>query len=395
VNGVDRGVEAEKHIYVVLGSGDYTLAQAQASQPDGLPPIIMAHAILIGRIIVQKSASIAAEIDQVSNISLTTATVSAHNDLSSIQGGAAGDYQHLTSAELSKLSGIATGATANSADAQLRDRTTHTGTQAASTISDFNSATRAQVEAELVAGTNVTLTPSGSGATRQITIAATGGGGGSSYVPPALEYKSGYVLLPFALNGGTGTFPPGPDTDGFITYLGGSTFTSGSSLRLAPASNRGLILLPALKSFTLDILVKIPVLSNGTETFVFYAGMFSTGATVTNSPSSGLGLKISGSAVSLIARTGGVETVGLSTGTVTANTWTGNQFTVTYASGVLTLLQNGVVVTTLSSGFPSVWPETGLDAFLGWTLKTAGTVVREVKAYTSFGMTLNDWTPVI
>lgn len=46
-----------------------------------------------------------------------------------------------------------------------------------SDISDFNSATRAQVEAELVAGTNVTLTPSGTGASRQITIAATGGGG--------------------------------------------------------------------------------------------------------------------------------------------------------------------------------------------------------------------------
>jgi hypothetical protein len=45
-------------------------------------------------------------------------------------------------------------------------------------ISDFNSATRAQVEAELIAGTNITITPSGSGATRQLTIAASGGGGG-------------------------------------------------------------------------------------------------------------------------------------------------------------------------------------------------------------------------
>jgi hypothetical protein len=47
-------------------------------------------------------------------------------------------------------------------------------------ISDFNSATRAQVEAELVAGTNITITPSGTGATRQLTIAATGGGGSTS-----------------------------------------------------------------------------------------------------------------------------------------------------------------------------------------------------------------------
>lgn len=42
----------------------------------------------------------------------------------------------------------------------------------AAQVSDFNSAARAQVEAELVAGTNVTITPAGSGATRQLTVAA-------------------------------------------------------------------------------------------------------------------------------------------------------------------------------------------------------------------------------
>lgn len=53
---------------------------------------------------------------------------------------------------------------------------THISTE----ITDFNSASRAQTEAELVAGTNITITPSGSGATRQLTIASTGGGGGWS-----------------------------------------------------------------------------------------------------------------------------------------------------------------------------------------------------------------------
>jgi hypothetical protein len=84
-----------------------------------------------------------------------------------------------TTAQETKLTGIASGATVNATDAALRDRSTHTGTQAASTISDFNSATRAQVEGSLVAGSGVTITPSGSGATRQITIAATGGGSGT------------------------------------------------------------------------------------------------------------------------------------------------------------------------------------------------------------------------
>lgn len=79
-------------------------------------------------------------------------------------------------AQHTKLAGIATGATANSSDATLLARANHTGTQAASTISDFNSAARAQTEAELIAGTNITITPASSGATRTLTIAASGGG---------------------------------------------------------------------------------------------------------------------------------------------------------------------------------------------------------------------------
>lgn len=51
------------------------------------------------------------------------------------------------SAMKTKLDGIATGATANATDAQLRDRSTHTGTQAASTISDFSTAADARISA--------------------------------------------------------------------------------------------------------------------------------------------------------------------------------------------------------------------------------------------------------
>jgi environmental stress-induced protein Ves len=93
---------------------------------------------------------------------------------------AAGAAGFMTGADKTKLDGIATGATQNSSDAFLLTRGNHTGTQLASTISDFNSATRAQVEAELVAGANVTITPSGTGATRQLTISAAGGGGSTN-----------------------------------------------------------------------------------------------------------------------------------------------------------------------------------------------------------------------
>jgi hypothetical protein len=60
------------------------------------------------------------------------------------------------------------------AEAYAVQRANHTGTQLSSTISDFNSASRAQTEAELVAGTNVTITPGSTGATRTLTIAAPG-----------------------------------------------------------------------------------------------------------------------------------------------------------------------------------------------------------------------------
>lgn len=53
----------------------------------------------------------------------------------------------LTGAERTKLGGIATGATANDTDAALRARASHTGTQLATTISDFTAAVDARVAA--------------------------------------------------------------------------------------------------------------------------------------------------------------------------------------------------------------------------------------------------------
>lgn len=50
----------------------------------------------------------------------------------------------------------------------------------AADISDFAASSRAQAEAALVAGANITITPSGTGASRVLTIAAAGGSGGGS-----------------------------------------------------------------------------------------------------------------------------------------------------------------------------------------------------------------------
>lgn len=54
-----------------------------------------------------------------------------------------------TSTEKTKLAGIATGATANDTDANLKNRANHTGTQASTTISDFTTAVDARITAGL------------------------------------------------------------------------------------------------------------------------------------------------------------------------------------------------------------------------------------------------------
>jgi hypothetical protein len=133
---------------------------------------------------------------------------------------ATGNVEDLTAAQVRTIINVADGATANSTDAQLRDRSTHTGTQTASTISDFNATSRAQTEAMLVAGTNVTLTPSGSGATRQITIAASGGGGGGSSI------SNGTSNVSIATSGGNVTMTVGGTSN--VVTVSPTTLTVGT-----------------------------------------------------------------------------------------------------------------------------------------------------------------------
>jgi uncharacterized Zn ribbon protein len=79
-----------------------------------------------------------------------------------------------TTADETKLDGIQAGATVNATDAALRDRTTHTGTQPSTTISDFSEAVRDTMGLALVAGDNVTITPDDNANT--ITITSVAGG---------------------------------------------------------------------------------------------------------------------------------------------------------------------------------------------------------------------------
>ena len=81
VNWIFRGIESQKHLYVVLGRGDYTLAQAQEAVLPSIPTAISSHAMLIGKLIVQNGATTATSIQSAFEVQFSTATPNAHNDL--------------------------------------------------------------------------------------------------------------------------------------------------------------------------------------------------------------------------------------------------------------------------------------------------------------------------
>ncbi len=86
VNFIYRGVETESELYMVLGSKDYTLSEAQGSQPPAsLPTLITSHAVLIGRIIVAANGTTASQIDSAFAINFTGSTLTANASVQSIQ----------------------------------------------------------------------------------------------------------------------------------------------------------------------------------------------------------------------------------------------------------------------------------------------------------------------
>lgn len=62
----------------------------------------------------------------------------------------------ISATDKTKLDGIANGATANDTDANLKNRANHTGTQAASTISDFDTAVETVVDGLGLGGSGLT-----------------------------------------------------------------------------------------------------------------------------------------------------------------------------------------------------------------------------------------------
>jgi hypothetical protein len=99
VNWYFRGQEVNDHLYEVWGTDEYdSVAEAQLSVEPSLPELVTSHAFLVGRIIVQVSATTGAVESAFVSVFQST-QVTAHNDLTAIQGGSAGQYFHLTSSQ--------------------------------------------------------------------------------------------------------------------------------------------------------------------------------------------------------------------------------------------------------------------------------------------------------
>ena len=81
VNFVFRGVEQEKHLYIVLGTQNATLAQAQQQSVPEVPDLISSHAILVGKIIVQSGDNTAESIQSAFDNVFTYAGITSHNNL--------------------------------------------------------------------------------------------------------------------------------------------------------------------------------------------------------------------------------------------------------------------------------------------------------------------------
>jgi hypothetical protein len=163
-------------------------------------------------------ASITAKPTTLAGYSISDAAALSHNhdaSYSAIGHAHAGIYQPLatpltnttaafTTAQETKLSGIATGATANSSDATLLARANHTGTQTASTVSDFSTSADARIAAASVnALADVIITTPSTGQVIKYNGSAwvndtdaTGAGGGNTlFAPGSFTVATGNFMI--------------------------------------------------------------------------------------------------------------------------------------------------------------------------------------------------------
>lgn len=100
-------VNNPSQVYTVMGGAQYNnLAEARlAPLPSSLPVELQRLGVLVGRLIIEKDAAAITEVSSAYDVRFNASTVINHNDTGAIQGGAVGDYQHVTTAEKSTWNG--------------------------------------------------------------------------------------------------------------------------------------------------------------------------------------------------------------------------------------------------------------------------------------------------
>lgn len=88
-------------IHIQYGQANYTTAAnaRNAIVPSSQPPVVVGMGILIGRLLIQKNATVIFESSSAFMTTFTGTATTLHNDLALIQGGTAAEYYHLTSAD--------------------------------------------------------------------------------------------------------------------------------------------------------------------------------------------------------------------------------------------------------------------------------------------------------
>lgn len=149
VNWIYRGVEAQPHVYQIIGLGQYTsVALAQLETVPAAPELITSHTILVGRIIMQKGAT-GGVVESAFKTDFAASQVTSHNDLTSLQGGTASEYYHLTNNQYDAVNGATLPSSSNLFVTQNEERFVTGGTYA------FSSAT---ITLERVNASNLTIT---------------------------------------------------------------------------------------------------------------------------------------------------------------------------------------------------------------------------------------------
>ena len=128
------------HITFLYGTNEYALeADAEAEGPPGtIPLVIQFQSVLVAKIIFQNGASTASQIIDLFTIeALNLTTAGAHNNLSGLQGGAAGEFYHLDLTDYGYITGLGSNAVGVS-DTQTLTNKTLTSPRIGTSVLDTN-----------------------------------------------------------------------------------------------------------------------------------------------------------------------------------------------------------------------------------------------------------------